>query len=73
MLADVSLVWANCRAYNPAGAAALSDCAAAQQSLQERWLLAGLPSERLFDTVDPAEVVSKPAAAQTKVPTPPNP
>lgn len=49
VLADVNLIWANCRAYNPAGSPILEACSLAQQTFQERWLLAGLPSEHLFD------------------------
>lgn len=64
-LADIKLVWANCRGYNPAGDPILASCEAAQKNLQERWLLAGLPSENLFDELPPSAVL-KPAVTKKK-------
>lgn len=57
IVGDVNLAWANCRAYNPAAHPVLQTCQAAQQAFQERWLLAGLPSDRLFDVPEPEAVL----------------
>jgi len=56
VIADVNLVWANCRGYNPPGSPVLEDCRTAQLAFQERWLLAGLPSDSL-DRERPLEEV----------------
>lgn len=49
-MADVKLIWTNCKAFNE-GDPIVEDCKAAEQSFQEGWLLAGLPADALSGQV----------------------
>ena len=57
VLEDVNLIWANCLAYNEAESPVLADCKTAEAGFQERWLLAGLPAEKLMDRPPQSEVL----------------
>ena len=44
VLADVALIWANCRQYNEPTSELLPLCTAAEADLLQRWQGAGLPT-----------------------------
>ena len=67
VLADVNLIWANCRAYNEEGAPILDDCQAAESTFQERWLLSGLPAENLLNKPPIEQVLIAQSEAEPKL------
>lgn len=43
VLADVALIWANCRQYNEPNSELLPLCTEAEADFRQRWAAAGLP------------------------------